>query len=79
MARQRVNPFDRGTAEHTLFDHFRRAKASAEKLEAHAALIMVDARGYRARAEQYAEAIRALGHGDKVTPLKALPNFAGKQ
>lgn len=77
MGRQRVNPFDRGTAEWTLFEHYRRSKSTAEQLEQKAAMIMVDAGAYRSRAEHYAGALRSLGHGDKVTPLKALPNFAG--
>lgn len=63
MARHvRVNPFNPGTAERTLFDHYRRNKAAAEAAERAAALAST-------------EALRALGHGDKVTPLLALPVF----
>ena len=70
--RQRVNPFTRGTAEHTLFGHFRREKLAAEQ---QAALFATKGQAHRASAERYAEALRALGHGDKVTPLTALPHF----
>lgn len=75
MARQRVNPFDQGTAERVLFDRFRKAAAEAEKLEREAALAATAARAERDRAERYAEALRALGHGDKVPGQKALPDF----
>ena len=77
MNRRRINPFDPGTAQHTLFAHYRKNKLEAERLEQHAALIATDARAARAKAEEYAEALRALGHGDKVTPLKALPDYSG--
>lgn len=73
--RPRVNPFDRGTAEHTLFNHFRREKSAAEAAEREAALIATKGQAHRASAEKYADALRALGHGDKVTPLAALPHF----
>jgi hypothetical protein len=76
MSRARVNPFDRGTAEWTLFEHFRKNKAAAEAAERAAALAATEGAAYRSAAERYAEALRALGHGDKVTPLAALPNFA---
>lgn len=76
---RRVNPFDTGTAAHTLFAHFRKNKLEAERLEEQAELIATDARAARAKAEQYAEALRSLGHGDKVTPLKQLPDFSGSK
>lgn len=81
MARQqraRVNPFTRGTAEHTLFSHFRREVVAAEAAEQQAALIATKGQAHRASAERYAEALRALGHGDKVTPLAAIPHFPAK-
>ncbi len=77
MTRERINPFPKGTAQHTLFAHYRRNKLEAERLEQEAALIATDARAARAKAEEYADALRALGHGDKVTPLKALPDLTG--
>lgn len=77
MARQRVNPFAKGTAEHVLFAHYRRNKLEAERIEAEVALMATNAAATRAKAEHYANALRNLGHGDKVTPLKALPNFSG--
>lgn len=78
MTRQRINPFRQGTAEHTLFAHFRKNKLEAERLDQEAALIATNARAARAKAEEYANALRALGHGDKVTPLKKLPDYTGE-
>ena len=75
MGRQRVNPFDQGTAERTLFDHYRKHAAAAEAAEKAAALAGTEGQAHRAAAERYAQALRALGHGDKVTPLKAIPHF----
>jgi hypothetical protein len=74
-SRARVNPFNPGTAERTLFDHFRKHKAAAEAAENAAALASTEGQAHRAAAERYAEALRALGHGDKVTPLLAIPQF----
>lgn len=78
MTRQKVNPFTQGTAEHVLFGHFRKNKLAAEKLEEEAELVATNARAARAKAEEYAKALRALGHGDKVTPLKAIPDMSGE-
>lgn len=75
-ARQRVNPFDQGTAERVLFDRWRKAAGEATQLERDAALTMTEARAKRAAADRYAEALRALGHGDKVPGQAALPNYA---
>lgn len=79
MSRARVNPFSPGTAQHTLFAHYRKNKLEAERRDQEAALIATDARAARAKAEEYAEALRALGHGDKVTPLLAIPDFTGSK
>jgi hypothetical protein len=79
MTRNRINPFRQGEPEHTLFANYRREKMKAEKLEREAELIFTDAAAARAKAEKYAEALRALGQGDKVTPLKALPNCSGER
>ena len=76
MRRQRVNPFDQGTAERVLFDRYRKATGEAESLEREAAVAMTSAKAHRASAERYAEALRALGHGDKVGGQAALPNYA---
>lgn len=76
MTRQRVNPFDQGTAERLLFDRYRKAKRLAEQAEQQAAIFTIEANGHRATAKSYADALRALGHGDKVTPIKALPDFS---
>lgn len=76
MTRARVNPFDMGTAERVLFDRYRKATAEAEILEREAALAMTTAKALRAAAERYAEALRALGHGDNVPGQRALPNYA---
>ena len=70
------HPFDQGTAERVLYDRWRKANTEAEKLEREAALSMTAAKGQRAVAENYADALRALGHGDKVTGQQALPNYA---
>lgn len=74
--RHRVNPFDQGTAERVLFDRFRRAAAEADQFERQAAVSMTEARARRSAADRYAEALRALGHGDKVPGQAALPNYA---
>lgn len=76
MVRQRVNPFAQGTAERVLFDRYRKATAEAEQNERAAALAMTTAKAQRSSAERYAEALRALGHGDKVPGQVALPNYA---
>lgn len=76
MTRPRVNPFDQGTPERILFDRYRKAVAEAEHLERDAAVTMTEAKAWRASADRYAEALRALGHGDKVPTLPALPNYA---
>jgi len=76
VARERVNPFDQGTAERVLFDRWRKASSEAQQLERDAALTMTEARAKRAAADRYAEALRALGHGDKVPGQPALPDYA---
>lgn len=76
MGRQRVNPFATGTAERVLYDRYRKAKIAAETAERAAALTATEGQAHRAAAERYADALRALGHGDKVTPLAALPDFS---
>lgn len=74
--RPRLNPFDQGTPERVLFDRYRRAIAEAEVLEREAALAMTEARAKRAAADKYAQALRALGQGDKVPGQRALPDYA---
>lgn len=74
-SRERVNPFDPGTPERILYDHYRRNKSAAEAAEMAAAMAETEGQAHRAAAERYAEALRALGHGDKVTPLLAIPQF----
>lgn len=76
MARPRTNPFDQGTAERVLYDRYKKATADADKLEREAAITMTAARAQRSSADRYAEALEALGHGDKVNRQKALPNYA---
>ena len=73
--RERLNPFDMGTPERTIFEHYRKNKAAAEAAEKAAALAATEGQAYRAAAERYAEALRSLGHGDKVTPLIAISHF----
>lgn len=76
MGRQRVNPFDTGSAERLLYDRYRKATALALQQERARDGFAVDAAANRAKAEEYAKALRALGHGDKVPGQVALPNFA---
>ena len=76
MGRQRVSPFGVGTAERVLHDRYRKCEAAALAAEKAAAIAMTEARAYRASADRYAEALRALGHGDKVPGQKALPDYA---
>jgi hypothetical protein len=71
--RTRINPFDRDTAEHTIFNRYRQADLAAKAAERRAMLEASDASAYRAKADRYAEALRALGHGDKVPGQAALP------
>lgn len=76
MTRKRVNPFATGTPERLIYDRYRKAAAMAAAHEQEAAVIMTEAKAERAKAEKYAEALRALGHGDKVPGQPALPNYA---
>lgn len=78
--RTRVNPFDRGSAEHVIFERFRRADAAAKSADRAALMATTEAQSYRDKANRYADALRALGHGDKVpgTIQGALPNYAGQ-
>lgn len=86
--RQRVNPFDMGSAERVLFDRYRKAMAAAadgtrmvQRMVANhqrqLQLTMTEIEVQRSTAERYAEALRALGHGDKVPAIPALPDFSG--
>lgn len=75
MARERVNPFDRGTAAHVLVDHYRRSMLAARAAMKARDTAAIEADAYNAKADQYAKALRALGHGDKLPgpPQAALP------
>lgn len=73
---KRVNPFDQGTPERVPFERYRKAVIAAAAAERQAAVFMTEARAETARADRYAEALRALGHGDKVPGQAALPNYA---
>lgn len=75
MPRQRLNPFDQGSAERLLYDRYRKAVAAAEKHEREAAIEATDGRAQRALADKYADALRALGNGDKIPGQAALPDF----
>jgi hypothetical protein len=72
MARQRINPFDPGTAERVLFDRYRKSDSAARKAERERDLAAADADAHRAAANKFADALRALGHGDKVPGQLAL-------
>ena len=73
MARPRVNPFDPGTPERTLFEAWRKANATALQQERARDKFTVDAAANRAKADEYAKALRALGHGDKIPGQAQLP------
>lgn len=66
MTRNRINPFDRGTAEHVLFDRYRRATLAAKAAGEARDQAAVEHDAYRAKAAEYAKALCALGHGDKL-------------
>lgn len=66
MPRQRVNPFETGTAERLLFDRFRKARAAGDKAARVRDMAATEADAYDAAATKYAEAIAALGHADKL-------------
>lgn len=59
--RTRINPHDRGTAEHTLFASWRRAKLQADQLQREADRLAIEAGAARAKADHYAKALAALG------------------
>lgn len=73
MSRQRVNPFDQGSAERVLFDRFRKSDRAAKVAERERDLAATEALAHRSAANRYAEALRALGHGDKVPGQAQLP------
>ncbi len=77
LKRNRINPFDRGSAEHVLFDRYRRALAAAKLAERDYILAKTEADDHHAKANRYADALRALGFGDKVPGQPALPDFSG--
>lgn len=71
MAKPRVNPFDRGTAEHVLFDRYRRSLKASQAAEKAARQADTEAKAYAAKADEYAKALRALGHGDTLAEAAA--------
>ncbi len=79
MGRQRVNPFDQGTAERVLYDRYRKADRAAAQAERERDLAATDASAHRDAANRYAEALRALGHGDKVPGQAQLPGPLRKE
>lgn len=73
MPRERINPFDQGTAERTLFDRYRKHTRAAQIAERERDLFTAEAEAHYAAADKFAKALRALGHGDKVPGQQALP------
>ena len=63
----------------TLVDLFHKNKRDAERINEEIAFLIVGAKAARGLAEDYAAELRALGHGDKVTPLKAFPDLTGER
>lgn len=74
--RQRINPFDRSTAEWVLFERYRRATLAGQAAARARDLAATEADAYFASAEHFAQALRALGHGDKIPGQQALPKPA---
>ncbi|WP_370179946.1 hypothetical protein [Alteriqipengyuania sp.] len=66
MSKKRINPFDRGTAEHVLFDRWRRAMLAAKAAGEARDQAAVEHDAYEAKAGEYAKALRALGHGEHL-------------
>lgn len=62
MTRPRINPFPKGSAEHLLFDRWRRSNARATELQAQANQLQTDADAEKAKADHYVRALEALGH-----------------
>lgn len=60
--RARINPHDRGTAEHVLFASYRRHSLEAQAQQAQADLHTARAAASRAAAASYAAALDAIGH-----------------
>lgn len=69
-SRKRIDPHSRGSAEHTLFASYRRAKLEADRLQAEADRLSVEAGAHRAKAQHYAAALDALGH-----PVEGVPKL----
>lgn len=70
MARQRVNPHQRGTAEHLLFNRYRQAQQRANALAAEARRLQIDADAEQAKADRYAEALAALDNSTTILRLE---------
>lgn len=71
MARKpRINPHDRGTGEHTLFNSYRRHKLEGDRHQGNADWYQAKADAARAAATSYALALAALGH-----PVEAAPKL----
>lgn len=68
MTRQRINPHPRGTAEHTLFNSYRRSSVDAARIQAEADRLGIEAGAHRAKADHYARALSALGHPPADAP-----------
>ncbi|WP_298290274.1 hypothetical protein [Novosphingobium sp.] len=62
MTRKRINPHDRGTPEHLLYNRWKLATTRAATLQREADTIATEAGAERARANHYAKALDALGH-----------------
>jgi hypothetical protein len=59
---KRINPHQRGTGEHVLFNSFRRHQLDAKRLQGEADWYQAKAKAARAAATSYAAALTALGH-----------------
>jgi hypothetical protein len=75
-ARSRINPFNSGTPEHTMFARHRKAILDLAKIDEEMAML----NGRRAiaigTAEGWANALRGLGHGDKIPGQQQLLDYS---
>lgn len=62
MTKSRVNPFPRGSAEHVLYGKLRQARLAANTAVDERNRADVEAKTQEAKAREYADAMKALGH-----------------
>jgi hypothetical protein len=75
-SRQRINPFNSGTPEHTLFARHRKAILELAKVEEEMAALQGRRAIAEGQADAWANALRGLGHGDKIPGQQQLPDYS---